>query len=541
MKFKKSTRRDFIKYASMAAAAVYTGCITNEFVDKFKEEGKDPKNYPVVVIGAGMGGLASALYLSRAGFPVTVLEQHSIPGGYATAFQRGIFNFDVSLHFFSLSEDIYKELGIDNMVKRVPIERTTRAIGKDYDVVVPLSPVDDYIEFLGERYPDEKKGIRDYYNYCSALNDELIRFSEKSETGYVFIPFMFFQYPKMWELRKSTFSDVLDKFFKSTRLKSTIANVCGVIGLPPSQASGFIAAVISGYFAKNKIYYFKNRSQDLTNAFSSVIAKNKGSLIFNETVNKILTEKNRATGVQTESGKTYPASFVVSNASAPATFGKFLSHNTEAQKYMTTLSKYEPSISSFIVWLGLKGNVNTIVKEQEVILCEDEDIETHFQYYLNGNAYRAPLSLVLYDNYFKGYSRPGTSTLTIMMLCGYEPWQQFEKDYFAGNKRDYYRKKEQFAQTLIKRVEKKVIPGLSSMIQVMEAATPLTNMRYTKNPGGAIYGYPASINNAYMNRIKNTTPIEGLYLSSAWGNYYSGYTGGIMNGRDVYRLIMKSI
>ena len=104
-----------------------------------------------------------------------------------------------------------------------------------------------------------------------------------------------------------------------------------------------------------------------------------------------------------------------------------------------------------------------------------------------------------------------------MILSGYEPWRRFEKDYFAGNKEEYNREKMRIAQTLIKRVEEKAIPGLSSMIQVMEAATPLTNITYTKNPEGAIYGYPPSTKNAYMNRVKNSTPIDGLYLSSGWG------------------------
>jgi prolycopene isomerase len=127
------------------------------------------------------------------------------------------------------------------------------------------------------------------------------------------------------------------------------------------------------------------------------------------------------------------------------------------------------------------------------------------------------------------------------MESGYEPWRRFEKDYFAGNKEEYNREKMRIAQILIKRVEEKAIPGLSSMIQVMEAATPLTNMKYTKNPEGAIYGYPPTTNNAFTNRVKNSTPVDGLYLSSGWGYIHGSYYGGIMNGRDVYRLVMKDI
>ena len=104
----------------------------------------------------------------------------------------------------------------------------------------------------------------------------------------------------------------------------------------------------------------------------------------------------------------------------------------------------------------------------------------------------------------------------MIFLSGYEPWRKFESDYRAGKKEAYYQEKAHWAQTLIRRAEKELIPGLSSMIEVQEAATPLTNWYYTGNTEGAIYGYEQSMDNAYMNRIKNRTPLKGLYLASAW-------------------------
>jgi len=64
------------------------------------------KDYPTVVIGAGLGGLCCAAHLARQGIPVTVLEKHDIPGGYATAFDRagGKFRFEVSLEGTAIKE-----------------------------------------------------------------------------------------------------------------------------------------------------------------------------------------------------------------------------------------------------------------------------------------------------------------------------------------------------------------------------------------------------------------------------------------------------
>ena len=539
---KETTRREFIKMASIAASMTTIGCMSSKFVNKLAEEGKNPNDYPVVVIGSGMGGLASAVYLSKAGFPVTVIEQHNVPGGYATAFKRGDFNFDVSLHFFGLPEDIYQELGLEGKVERIPLDLKRRLIRKDEDVTIPKLSPEQLITALIERYPNEKDGIRSYFEFCFTVFDELTRFGKKMETSSVFLPSMPLQYPKMWSLRNISLSDLLNKYIKDPMImKNLNSGICSIYGLPPSQLSGLMGAASIGIMVKSQFYYFKSRSQDLSNGLASVIKDNKGTLVYGKKVNKILTDNNRVTGVQIDDGKVYPAKIVVSNANAPDTFGKFLSDNKKAQKHMEKLAQYKPSISSFLIWLGLKGEFHGKDSEQSIYIDSGYDIETDFENYLACNAEKSPISIALYDNYYKGYSRPGTSTLTIMILSGYEPWRRFEKDYFAGNKEEYNREKMRIAQTLIKRVEEKAIPGLSSMIQVMEAATPLTNITYTKNPEGAIYGYPPSTKNAYMNRVKNSTPIDGLYLSSGWGYNPGSYYGGIMNGRDVCRLVMKDI
>ena len=55
-------------------------------------------HYDAVVIGAGNGGLAAALTLADAGKKVLLAERHNLPGGFATSFVRGRFEFEASLH-----------------------------------------------------------------------------------------------------------------------------------------------------------------------------------------------------------------------------------------------------------------------------------------------------------------------------------------------------------------------------------------------------------------------------------------------------------
>jgi prolycopene isomerase len=129
--------------------------------------------------------------------------------------------------------------------------------------------------------------------------------------------------------------------------------------------------------------------------------------------------------------------------------------------------------------------------------------------------------------------------LQLLVLSGYEPWRKFESDYKDGNKTQYNLEKQRWARILIERAEREVIQGLSTMIEVQESATPLTNWRYTGNTAGAIYGFEQSMDNAFMNRIENKTPVKGLYLASAWGNPGGGYAGAFRAGQSAFQALME--
>ena len=55
-------------------------------------------DYDVIVIGAGNGGLVAGATTAKAGLKTLVLEKHNLPGGSASSFRRGRFEFEPSLH-----------------------------------------------------------------------------------------------------------------------------------------------------------------------------------------------------------------------------------------------------------------------------------------------------------------------------------------------------------------------------------------------------------------------------------------------------------
>jgi prolycopene isomerase len=54
--------------------------------------------YDAVVVGAGNAGISAACKLALSGKKTLLIEQHNLPGGCATSFRRGRFEFETSLH-----------------------------------------------------------------------------------------------------------------------------------------------------------------------------------------------------------------------------------------------------------------------------------------------------------------------------------------------------------------------------------------------------------------------------------------------------------
>ena len=500
-----------------------------------------------VIIGSGLGGLSCAAALARQGFQPLVLEQHSQPGGYATSFRRqGGFEFDVSLHSTTVGE----RDGIHNLipgfpeideVEFVPHTDLYRVIFPNHDIRVRQRDLAGYVQQLIGLFPDEEAGIRALFTEMKDFLDQFWGFREAMARGGFDMNEVPVRFPLLARYSFSTWGRVVDGHLQNPELKAIVSAQWGYYGLPPSQLASFYYALPYIGYLEEGGFYPRGRSQTISDAFVKFIEARGGSVVLNTKVEEILIRDHTAYGVRTEDGQEYNGRVVVSNANAIDTFRNMIHEDEFLEDYLGRLDGYNMSVSSFQVFLGLNRDLvgELGLRDSEIFFETDYDSDAGYQRIVNADIEASGFGLTLYDNLYEGYSPPGKNTVNILSLQGYDHWQKFEKDYWAGEKTAYWAEKNRMADILIKRVEGSLMPGLSEAIEVKEIGTPLTNIRYTGHPRGAIYGWDQTLNNSGGNRVGNSTPIKNLYLAGAWSSPGHGYSAVINSGLMCFSEIMS--
>jgi prolycopene isomerase len=211
-------------------------------------------------------------------------------------------------------------------------------------------------------------------------------------------------------------------------------------------------------------------------------------------------------------------------------------------EYLSRLKTYSVSLSSFQIFLGLKQDIvsKSGIIDSEIFFETGYDPEKSYRDMVHADVEDGGFALTLYDNIYKGYSPSGKNTLNIMTLQGFDHWEPYAEDYFNGNKSAYRKEKERMAEIMISKVEETLLPGLKDAIEIKEIGTPLTNIRYTSNYRGAVYGFDQTLNNSGQNRIGHATPVKNLYLSGAWSRPGHGYGGVLWSGIQCFGDIMQN-
>ena len=185
------------------------------------------EKYDAVVIGAGNGGLTAAATLVNKGLNVMLLERHNIPGGAATSFCRGRFEFEVALHQLSglgtpekpglLRMDLDK-LGVLDDLEFVEISDLYHVVTPDGFNITLKTDRDRTIAVLKEAFPKEQDAIGKYFDLMASYANDMIgafifRDPEPSRA----------KYPNLYKYALQNSKDILDEFFSDPLLKAVLS------------------------------------------------------------------------------------------------------------------------------------------------------------------------------------------------------------------------------------------------------------------------------------------------------------------------------
>ena len=493
------------------------------------------ETYDVVVIGAGNAGLTAGAALAQGGANVLVLERHNIPGGCATSFCRGRFEFEVALHQLSgigtpekpgPLRMILDQLGVMDQLDFMPMSDL-------YHIMIP-GQLDIRLEpdrsratdTLKRHFPEEADHIEAFFDLVYKVFGEVIgafyfKDPEISQDKYP----LYFQYGL------KPLQAVLNDHFQDPLLKAALTPYWTYMGLPPSRLSFIDMAAMLFAYIEFLPFHLRGGSQALSNALARRIVDCGGKIRYSCPVERILVEGGRVAGVATAAGDTLRAKHVVSNASKIATYIDMLDPDEVPAAVWGELKRTSISPSAFTLYLGLDQPPEAlgITSSTNFILGNTDADAVYDRMKTMEIDQEDGLMMTCYTLIDPGFSPAGTSQVALITLKFGDPWLQVPPAQYAAEK---YR----IADAMLTRAEG-AFPGLRNHIEEMEIATPVTHMRYLGTPRGAIYGFEKHIKDSPV-FLPNRMHIEGLFLAGGWvgGNgFQPTLEAGFKTGQAVLR------
>lgn len=494
-------------------------------------------DYQVIVIGAGNGGLTAAATLARNGVRVLLLERHNVPGGCATSFCRGRFEFEVALHQLS---------GIGTPEKPGPLRMTLDALGvldrlelvpmRDlYRVVIPgvvdLTLKPDRaatVAVLQERFPDCRDGIAEWFDLLWRLFGEVIGafyFKDPEITRE--------KYPLYHRYALETAAAEMERLLPDPVLRTVASVYWTYIGLPPSRLAMTDMAAL--YFAYTEFlpYHLRGGSQALSNALAQTVLDHGGEIRFHCGVRRILVEDDGVAGVETDEGEVIPTRLVISNVSKIATYVDLVDPGRVPPAALDELRQARVGPSAFTVYMGLDREAADLgMTESTTFIVGDTDPDRVYRRMYQREIGPADgMLLTCYNAIDPSFSPPGTCQAAVVTLKYGDCWRDVPP-------RDYAAEKYRVAKDMLAAAER-AFPALRESIEEMEIATPLTHLRYLGHPQGGIYGFDHHVKDSGL-FVPNRAHIPGLYGAGGWYGS-NGFQPTLMSGVSAARAVMRKL
>lgn len=317
-----------------------------------------------VVIGSGIGGLATAILLARRGVQVTVCEQLDKPGGRMGWHEADGFSFDTGPSWFLMPE---------------VFEHFFASVGVNMHEILDLKRLDPAYKVFFESgmgplaiFGDQEKDAKTFAEIEPGADDALRRYLKEAEKTYKaatdsFLYTNFDNYPAF--IKPSVIGSVpqigvsalqsidryVSKYFKTPELKQLLEYHMVFLGTSPYKAPSLFR--LMGYmdFCQG-VFYPQGGMYTIIQAMLKLADQYGVSINTNTTIDQILIEDKKAVGVRVKGGGDIRADVVISNADVYHTETALLPEEDRSysDKYFNKLT---PSPSALLMYLGVRGEL----------------------------------------------------------------------------------------------------------------------------------------------------------------------------------------
>ena len=495
--------------------------------------------YDAVVIGAGNAGLTAATALQRGGSRTLLLERHNIPGGCATSFVRGDYEFEVALHQLSglgtedrpfIMRKIFGDLGVMDKVEFVQESELYRiVVPGEIDTTLPASWT-GLRRKLQADFPLESDNLERFMKLCETISLESFMMLPKAIKANN-EAILKTSCPNYVNYGMRSAKEVLDEHFSDEKLKTVLAAYWCYIGVPPKDIPFPDLAIMIYAYAAFKPWHIKGGSQAMSSALLESFMEAGGEVRFNCGAEKILTNGDQVRGVITEEGEEISCAAVVSNASSIITYNELLDHDEPPVQVREDFKSRRMGTSAFVIYMGLDCTPEELgVTAASNFICNTQDENLIHEGMQKMDAPVAGM-LTCYNFDDPSFAPEGKSIVSLVCLQYGDLWKDISEEQYAQSKYDYAEKLlDLIAQTF---------PKIRDHIEELEVATPLTMMRYLNTPDGAIYGFKQNPQDSELFR-ERIDAISGLYMAGCWNNM-GGFQPTYMAGESTARAVIKQL
>jgi len=479
----------------------------------------------VLIIGGGIAGLCTGVYLRRSGFDVEILEKHKIAGGLATAWKRQGYTFENCVHWLVGSKPggdlnaMWREVFDIDKLRFYEGEEFQRVEDGGKTLVI-YRDVDRLEHELLEKAPRDEAAIRD-------MTATIRKFSKMKMPGpegglsligafFSIIPMM----PAYNRVKKLTVADYGRRF--------TAPPLRRFFGSGLNELSA-VAILMSLAWMNNKnAAYPIGGSPAMIGLIEENYRALGGRIRFKAPVETITVESGRAAGVVLEDGERIAADAVVSAADGYATIFKMLEGKYISPKLRAAYDSYALFPSYVQVSLGIADPFAGEPGFLGLALPEPLRIDPSTQ--------TGDLSFRIF-NFDPTFAPPGkTAVVAFLATYDYAYWERLR----ASDAGRYAAEKKRLADAAIAVLESR-FPAARGKVEVVDVATPATVIRYTGNWKGSMEGWLITPKSG-IRALPATLPgLKNFVMAGQWVNPGGGLPTGLMGGRTAAKKICREM